>query len=114
MAKVFDEDNVHHLWGLSPSVDLFDILDDLPSTNSQHGMLERLAQAGALHILQVHRALALYHSQQYKLRHQCVMKSTPEMVHTDWSRRLPQLCKSLGNCLQAADRLETSAAYLGL
>ena len=60
MAKVFDEDNVYHLWGLSPSVDLFDILDDLPSTISQQGMLQRLVQADALHILQVRRAPFFY------------------------------------------------------
>lgn len=62
MAKVFDEDNVHHFWGLSPSIDVFDVLDDVPSTISQHSMLERLAQADALHILQVSRAL--FNSQQ--------------------------------------------------
>ena len=64
MAKIFDEDNVHHLWGLSPSIDVFDLIDDQLSTITQNGKLERLAQADALHTLQVRRALALHNSQQ--------------------------------------------------
>lgn len=114
MAKVFDEDNVHHLWGLSPSIDLFDLLNDRPSTSTQNGKLERLAEADALHTLQVRRALALYNSQQ--ISSSCSVKHglTPEIVLADWSKRLPQLCKNLGNCLQAADSLKTSVAYLGV
>ncbi|KAL3140672.1 Dynein assembly factor 3, axonemal, variant 2 [Trebouxia sp. C0010 RCD-2024] len=53
MAKVFDEENVHHFWGLSPRVDVLDLLQHLPVAISQHGVLERLAGADAIHILQI-------------------------------------------------------------
>ncbi len=53
MAKVFDEDHVHDFWGLSPGVDSLNLLESLPVSISQHGILERLAQADAVNILQV-------------------------------------------------------------
>ena len=53
MAKVFDEENVHHFWGSSPSIDALSVLHHLPISISQHVVLERLAQADAIHILQV-------------------------------------------------------------
>ena len=53
MAKVFDEDNVHNFWGLSPSIDVLALLDSLPVSVSQQSMLERLAEADAVHFLQV-------------------------------------------------------------
>lgn len=115
MAKVFDEDNVHHFWGLSPSIDVFGVLDDLPSTISQHGMLERLAQADALHILLVSRAFGLPNSQQTYSQAVSNTKFIPKMVIiTDWRKRLPKLCKILGNCLQTAYGLQQSIAYLGV
>jgi hypothetical protein len=52
MAKVFDEDNVHNFWGLSPSIDVLALLHSLPVSVSQHSMLERLAEADAIHLLQ--------------------------------------------------------------
>lgn len=53
MAKVFDEDNVHNFWGLSPSIDVLALLHSLPVSVNQHSMLERLAEADAIHLLQV-------------------------------------------------------------
>lgn len=53
MAKLFDEDNVHDFWGLSPSIDILKLLESLPASIVQHSMLERLAQAEAIHLLQV-------------------------------------------------------------
>lgn len=53
MAKVFDEDKVHDFWGLSPSIDILKLFDSLPASVVQHSMLERLAQAEAIHLLQV-------------------------------------------------------------
>lgn len=111
MAK----ENVHHFWGLSPSIDVLDVLDDLPSTLSQHGMLERLTQADALHILQVNRAVRLRDSHSHQSHGVNNTNFTPKMVvNTDWRKRLPQLCKILGNCLQKADKLQPSVAYLGV
>ena len=87
MAKLFDEDNVHHFWGLSPSLDLFDVLDDLPSTISQHDVLERLVQADAIHILQVRRAVASHNSSTATSNSSRLnIKSKPEMVIADWSK----------------------------
>lgn len=115
MAKIFDEDNVHHFWGLSPSIDVFDVLDDLPSTISQHSMLERFAQADALHILQASRALGLPNSQKTsKSSNEQHQVYTKMVITTDWRKRLPQLCKILGNCLQKADKLQPSVACLGV
>ena len=56
MIKVFDEEHVHDFWGLSPCVDIVDVLQTLPISVSQHSTLERLAQADALHILQASRS----------------------------------------------------------
>ena len=53
MAKVFDEENVHHFWGLSPSIDVLDLLDHELISMNQHSMLGGVAQADAIHILQV-------------------------------------------------------------
>lgn len=53
MAKVFDEENVQHFWGLSPGIDVLGLLHRLPISVSQHGVLERLAQAEAINVLQV-------------------------------------------------------------
>lgn len=56
MAKVFDEEHVHDFWGLSPCLDIIDVLQNLPGPVGQHSTLERLAQADALHILQASRS----------------------------------------------------------
>ncbi|DBA87652.1 TPA: Dynein assembly factor 3, axonemal [Trebouxia sp. C0004] len=53
MAKVFDEDNVHNFWGLSPSIDVLALLHSLPVSVGYHSMLERLAEADAFHLLQL-------------------------------------------------------------
>ena len=53
MAKVFDEENVHDFWGLSPAVDILGVLENLPIAVIQHSMIERLTQADALNVLQV-------------------------------------------------------------
>ena len=53
MAKVFDDENVHDLWGLSPSTDVLELLHSLPAADGQHSMFERLMQADAVNLLQV-------------------------------------------------------------
>lgn len=53
MAKLFDEENVHDFWGLSPAVDAIELLEKLPAAASQHGIHELLANSEALNVLQV-------------------------------------------------------------
>lgn len=89
MAKVFDEENVHHFWGLSPSLDVLDLLHRLPVAISQHGVFERLAGADAIHILQVACAPAEHYN---SMRHQsrgraCMFRMlTSRALIADWSK----------------------------
>ena len=53
MAKLFDEENVHDFWGLSPAVDALDVLEQLPAVVSQHKVREMLAGSEVINILQV-------------------------------------------------------------
>ena len=53
MAKLFDEENVHEFWGLSPGINLLDLMGSLPASVGQHNLFEKLLQADAIHILQV-------------------------------------------------------------
>lgn len=53
MAKLFDEENVHDFWGLSPAIDALDLLEHLPQTDSQHCVNEMLVNSEAFNILQV-------------------------------------------------------------
>lgn len=53
MAKVFDEENVHDFWGLSPAIDALDMLEQLPVTASQHSVHEMLTNSEAINVLQV-------------------------------------------------------------
>ena len=53
MAKLFDEENVHDFWGLSPALDAIELLEKLPAAASQHGIHELLANSEALNVLQV-------------------------------------------------------------
>ena len=51
MAKMFDEDNVHDFWGLSPSIDVHDLLNISPTAIYQPS--EGVSQADTVHVLQV-------------------------------------------------------------
>lgn len=82
MAKVFDEEHVHDFWGLSPCLDIIDVLQNLPGPVGQHSTLERLAQADALHILQI-GAYDCRHSAQ-ALANVCKQLAAPNQVLHIW------------------------------
>ncbi|DBB17927.1 TPA: Dynein assembly factor 3, axonemal [Trebouxia sp. C0006] len=133
MAKVFDEDNVHNFWGLSPSVDVLALLHSLPVSVSQHSMLERLAEADAIHLLQI-GAYDCRHSAQ-ALASMCKLTTLPNRTLHIWvyeeapeilARHMLLLSVLLDNTLPVRQRTElfielhgnaciqaTTAQYLG-
>ncbi|DBA71332.1 TPA: Dynein assembly factor 3, axonemal [Trebouxia sp. C0005] len=113
MAKVFDEDNVHNFWGLSPSIDVLALLQSLPVSVSQHSMLERLAEADAIHLLQV-GAYDCRHSAQ-ALASMCKLTTLPNRTLHIWvyeeapeilARHMLLLSVLLDNTLPVRQRTE--------